>query len=101
MNNRSDNPSVSALMVGEFESDRPLVQGLFSKLGWRLYEAQTRSEAIECLKRNPVQVVMAESELAHAASTTQFVPWRSSRLAIRPATTLPSNPGKLFSCHGT
>jgi len=43
----------------------------------------------------------ALSELAHAASTTQFVPPRSSLLAIRPATTLPSSPGKLFSCHGT
>ena len=39
--------------------------------------------------------------LAHAASTTQFVPPRSSRLAMRPAATLPSKPGKEFSCHGT
>ena len=39
--------------------------------------------------------------LAHAASTTQFVPPKSSRFAMRPATTLPSNPGKEFSCHST
>jgi hypothetical protein len=43
----------------------------------------------------------ALSELAHAASTTQLVPPRSSRFAIRPATTLPNKPGKLFSCHST
>ena len=43
----------------------------------------------------------ALSELAHAASTTQFVPCKSSRFAIRPATTFPNRPGKLFSCHGT
>ena len=44
---------------------------------------------------------MAESELAHAASTTQLVPPRLKRFATRPATTLPSSPGKELSCHGT
>src|SRR5262249_29500129 len=43
----------------------------------------------------------AASELAHAASTVQLVPCRSRRLAIRPATTLESRPGKESSCHGT
>ena len=38
--------------------------------------------------------------LAQAASTTQLVPLKSRRLQIRPATTLPSKPGKEFSCHG-
>ncbi len=42
----------------------------------------------------------AASELAQAASTVQLVPPRSNRLAIRPATTLPSMPGKEFSSHG-
>ena len=42
-----------------------------------------------------------ESELAQAASTTQLVPCRSRRLAIRPATTLPNRPGNEFSCQGT
>ena len=32
---------------------------------------------------------------------TQLVPPRSSRLAIRPATTLPSRPGNEFSCQPT
>ena len=43
----------------------------------------------------------AENEDAQAASVTQFVPPISRRLAIRPATTLPSRPGKVLSCHGT
>ena len=43
----------------------------------------------------------ALSELAQAASTTQLVPPRSKRLAMRPATTLPSKPGKEFSCQPT
>ena len=38
---------------------------------------------------------------AHAASVTQLVPPKFSRFAIRPATTLPSKPGKLASCQGT
>ena len=42
----------------------------------------------------------AASELAQAASVTQLVPPRSSRLAIRPATTLPSSPGNVDSCQG-
>jgi len=46
-------------------------------------------------------VARTESELAQAASTTQLVPCRSRRLAMRPATTLPSSPGNEFSCQGT
>ncbi len=37
---------------------------------------------------------------AQAASTTQLVPPRFSRFAMRPATTLPRRPGKVFSCQG-
>ncbi|MBV6414851.1 MAG: hypothetical protein OMOMHJEC_02687 [Xanthomonadales bacterium] len=46
-------------------------------------------------------IASADSEDAQAASVTQLVPPRFSRLAMRPATTLPSRPGKLASCHGT
>ncbi len=42
----------------------------------------------------------AARELAQAASTVQLVAPRSNRLAIRPATTLPSIPGKEFSSQG-
>ena len=65
MNATTREPSVSALMVGEFENDRLLVHGIFSKLGWRLFEAQTRRQAMHCLEQNPVQVVMAESHVPH------------------------------------
>ncbi len=43
----------------------------------------------------------APNELAHAASTTQFVPPRSKRFAMPPATTLPNRPGNEFSCQPT
>ena len=46
-------------------------------------------------------IFRAARELAQAASTTQLVPPRSSRLAILPATTLASIPGKAFSSHST
>src|SRR5689334_23403734 len=48
-----------------------------------------------------IAIDIADSDDAHAASVTQFVPPRSSRFAMRPATTFPSRPGKLDSCHGT
>ena len=43
----------------------------------------------------------ALNELAQAASTTQLVPPKFKRLAIRPAATLPSSPGNESSCHST
>ena len=46
-------------------------------------------------------IVRAENVEAQAASVTQLVPPRSSRLAMRPATTFPRRPGKVLSCHGT
>jgi len=54
---------VSALAVGEFEQDRPLLQDIFRRLGWRLFEAHDRRRAMQCLEHNPVQVVLAESDL--------------------------------------
>jgi len=54
---------ISALAVGEFEQDRPLLQTIFRDLGWRLFEAHDRRHAMQCLDRHPVQVVLAESEL--------------------------------------
>jgi DNA-binding response OmpR family regulator len=55
--------SISALLVGEFETDRLLVHEIFRLHGWRLFEARDRRHALECLAKNPVQVVVAESEL--------------------------------------
>src|SRR5438105_3236455 len=55
--------SVSVLAVGEFEADRSLLQDIFQRLGWSLLEARDRRRALHFLQRQPVHVVMAESEL--------------------------------------
>jgi DNA-binding response OmpR family regulator len=54
--------AVSALAVGEYEADRLLLQEIFRRSGWRLFEAPDRRRALECLARNPVQVVISERE---------------------------------------
>lgn len=56
---------LSALLVGDYKGDRLLVQEVFRRLGWNLFEAQDRRRAMECLDCNPVQVVIAESDLPH------------------------------------
>ena len=56
---------LSALLVGDYQGDRLLVQEVFRRLGWNLFEARDRRRAMECLDRNPVQVVIAESDLPH------------------------------------
>ena len=55
----------------------------------------TRSDSCRYSRCNAL--CNADSELAHAASTTKLQPPRSSRLATRPATTLPSRPGNVLS----
>jgi len=55
--------AVSALAVGEYESDRLLLHEIFRRCGWRLFEARDRRRALECLEKNPVQVVIVESEV--------------------------------------
>jgi DNA-binding response OmpR family regulator len=52
--------SVSALLVGEYATDRPLVHKVFRDSGWTLFEARSRRRAIKCLERNPVHVVIVE-----------------------------------------
>jgi DNA-binding response OmpR family regulator len=54
---------VSALLVGEYESDRFVVHEVFKKLGWKLFEAQDRKRAMQCLERNTVQVVIAKTDV--------------------------------------
>ena len=57
----------------------------------------TRSLVPSC--SSPIPMCSAASELAHAASVTQLVPPRLKRFATRPATTLPRQPGNVFSFH--
>lgn len=54
---------VTVLAVGEFSQDRQLLHDIFRDLGWRLFEARDRRRAMQYLQRNPVHVVLAESDL--------------------------------------
>jgi PleD family two-component response regulator len=63
MDKKSPEKDVSALLVGEYESDRFLVHEVFKKLGWKLFEARDRRRAMQYLKRNPVQVVIAKTDV--------------------------------------
>jgi len=63
MDKENSEKGVSALLVGEYENDRFLVHEVFKKLGWRLFEARDRRRAMQCLERNPVQVVIAKTDV--------------------------------------
>lgn len=63
MSSVARDPGVSALLVGEYETDRILLRELFRESGWRLVEAIDRRRALDCLNRNPVHVVITESDL--------------------------------------
>ena len=54
---------VTALLVGEFAQDRPLLQEISRKLGWSLMEARDRRHALQVLQRNRVHVVLTESDV--------------------------------------
>jgi DNA-binding response OmpR family regulator len=55
--------SVSALFVGGFEDERRLVHEVFREFGWRLFEAPDQCRAAQSLRRHPVQVVIARSDM--------------------------------------
>lgn len=55
---------VSALLVGCHPESRLLLHAVFKKQGWRLHEASDRKRALECLERQPVQVVVADAEVS-------------------------------------
>jgi len=62
MNDTTRDSNVSALLLGEFETDRNLLRQIFRKSGWRLFEARDLSAGLDCLARVPVEVVIAETE---------------------------------------
>lgn len=62
MNQDNRDLLVSALLVGSHPESRLLLHEVFKKQGWRLYEASGRRRALECLERQPVQVVMADAD---------------------------------------
>ena len=53
-----------------------------------------------CSSKSDTASLIAAREPAQAASTTQLVPPKSKRLAIRPEITLPNMPGNEFSSQG-
>lgn len=57
--------ALTALLVGEYQQDRPLVHEVFRKLGWQLFEARDRRRALRCLKANPIHVVLVESNVSN------------------------------------
>ena len=63
MSSNHHESSVSALLVGAYERDRQLVQEIFRKPGWRLFEARDRRRALYYLDRYPIHVVIAETEV--------------------------------------
>jgi DNA-binding response OmpR family regulator len=70
VNQASRRDLVSALSVGVESQSLLLIQDVFKNLGWRLHHAQDRRRALDCLKRRPVQVVMANAHLPEW-------PWKS------------------------
>lgn len=56
--------SVCALLVGEYREARFLLHEVFNAAGWRLLEARNRKRALHYLKRQPVHVVITDTDIA-------------------------------------
>ena len=54
---------VSALLVSADPQNRLLIRNIFRDAGWRLFEARDRKGALDCLERQPLQVVMTNAHL--------------------------------------
>lgn len=55
---------IQALLIGEFDDDRPLVRELLHSIGWRFYEAHGRRRATVGLQQYPIRLVVAEAGFA-------------------------------------
>ena len=91
----SSNGRISSLVVnaGVFENDIYMNGELSQHTPPEIITSERYSSKSE------IAILIAAREPAHAASTTQLVPPKSKRLAIRPAITLPNIPGNEFSSH--
>ena len=107
MNSPSPSPSIVPSAWSEkgrtspvFDSAGVFEKHMYMKMSFMVSTppAMTASESPSCSSWMPMCI--AENVLAHAASVTQFVPPRSRRFAMRPATTLPRRPGKVASVQG-
>jgi len=63
MKKTTSEDSLSALLVGIYESDRLLVHEVFERAGWRLVEAWDRVSGLRCLMHNRIHVVIAGKDL--------------------------------------
>lgn len=63
MTGPSNEHSICALLLGEFASERSLVNDIFQSCGWRLFEARDRLKALESVRRHGVRVVIADANL--------------------------------------
>ena len=84
-----------------FESAGVLLKHMYMKMSFMVSTPPAMTRSDWPMASSLTAMESAERVLAQAASVTQLVPRRSKRLAMRPATTLPSSPGKDDSCHGT
>jgi DNA-binding response OmpR family regulator len=60
---KTQEKSLGILAIGEFAADRLLLHDVCRKLGWRLREARDRKSALRILERQPVHVVIAETQV--------------------------------------
>ena len=85
----------------DFDSAGVLLKHMYMKMSFIVSAPPVMARSDWPSQSSLTAIESAENDDAHAASVTQFVPPRSRRLAMRPATTLPSTPGKVDSCQGT
>lgn len=60
----NSNAGICALLIGDYQDEKLQVTEIFQRSGWRLLEAADRIHALQCLDSCPVQVVIADSEVA-------------------------------------
>ena len=92
---RSENGRMSSV----FESAGVFEKHMYMKMSFMVSTPPAITRSLSPRYNSFTPIEMAENDDAQAASVTQLVPPRSSRFAIRPATTLPSKPGNVLSVH--
>ena len=94
-------PASNGLASPLGESAGVLLKHMYMKMSLKVSTPPVRTASARPAASSSAARCTAPSEEAQAASTTQFVPPRFRRLAMRPAMTLPSRPGKEVSFQGT
>ena len=58
---------VDVLLISPFDEDHQDLRDILKHSNWQQYDARTQGEAIEFLRKNPIPVVICESELPDGA----------------------------------